>query len=58
MKLSNDSTLHEALLACGFTHRSGRNVGRREIVDGDGRVVFVGHAGEAWAWLKLTHDLG
>ena len=68
MKLSNLNlgTLHDALLACGFTHRPAAGIrecilavtGRRDIIDPDGRVVFTGNWHTCWAWLRATHDLG
>lgn len=54
------ATLHDTLLACGFTHRATERTeisGQREIVDPDGRVVFTGKWDETWAWLRATHDL-
>lgn len=54
-------TLHDVLLACGFTHEATNGElhfhGRRHIVDGDRRIVMTGTADETWSWLHDTHDI-
>ena len=60
MKDLNTGTLHDALLACGFTHAPAPSVipGPRHTLDSDGRVVFTGNWEATWAWLRATHNLG
>lgn len=50
-------TLTECLAMLGYTHReSAWNC--REVIDSTGHVVAAGTAGDVWAWLRATHDLG
>jgi len=50
-------TLHEALAAMGYSHRPTGRGYRREVVDHEGTVVFVGTANETWAWLHELADI-
>jgi hypothetical protein len=47
-------TLTDALAARNLTHRPlpRSSIGKREVVDAAGVVVFTGAAHEVWAWLR------
>lgn len=54
---AGEPTLTDALLAAGYTHRKGDGVQyQREVVDGDGVVVFTGNAAAVWLWLKANGE--
>lgn len=61
LELDERLTLTETLRRMGLSHRTappGRcyGLGVREIVNGDGDVVFAGRADEVWTWLLVKRQ--